>query len=445
MKKTILTLCLLLIFSSIYPQNNSKNELVNQYRDYLSNLRNDFNNLDIAITKFNELFNNATQSEKDYGFKYFYEKYLAIIENFNNKIYETGKSEFNLDALYELGQDYKGEYNNSMEQKGVSKKDFEFYKKLVQFSLKLDMDEQGYTFVTLANNQFIKKNFNSFLSDEIFNYYSQLINEEANPAGRDAGLSISEKELVDRIIKWENIYKSVKMDFAKEKAKDKVSFYFDILFYGMDNTPAFNYVNNKLETGFKNAYSYLVNNYPSSVTSNIFKDYLNILKKNNFKKTTTIENFINNQTAKKITLILGSDIPKNNESNKEEKVYYKRDLKDIKIVYDDYSPQKDESNKEEEVYFVAVEEQPEPIGGIQGIQSRIVYPEIAKRAGVQGRVFVKAFIDENGDVAKVELMKGIGAGCDEAAMDAVKKTKFKPGKQGGKPVKVQLAIPLVFK
>nr|HPN38877.1 hypothetical protein [Melioribacteraceae bacterium] len=114
MKKTILTLCLLLIFSSIYPQNNSKNELVNQYRDYLSNLRNDFNNLDIAITKFNELFNNATQSEKDYGFKYFYEKYLAIIENFNNKIYETGKSEFNLDALYELGQDYKGEYNNSM-------------------------------------------------------------------------------------------------------------------------------------------------------------------------------------------------------------------------------------------------------------------------------------------------------------------------------------------
>jgi len=107
--------------------------------------------------------------------------------------------------------------------------------------------------------------------------------------------------------------------------------------------------------------------------------------------------------------------------------------------------EKKQEVEEEAVFFVAVEEQPEPIGGIQGIQSRIVYPEIAKRAGVQGRVFVKAFVNENGDVAKVELIKGIGAGCDEAAMDAVKQTKFKPGKQRGKPVKVQVAIPILFK
>nr|HPN38001.1 energy transducer TonB [Melioribacteraceae bacterium] len=53
--------------------------------------------------------------------------------------------------------------------------------------------------------------------------------------------------------------------------------------------------------------------------------------------------------------------------------------------------------------------------------------------------------NENGDVAKVELIKGIGAGCDEAAMDAVKQTKFKPGKQRGKSVKVQVAIPILFK
>ncbi len=109
-------------------------------------------------------------------------------------------------------------------------------------------------------------------------------------------------------------------------------------------------------------------------------------------------------------------------------------------------PKEDKKIVEEEpVYFVAVEEMPEPIGGITEIQKKIVYPEIAKRAGVEGKVYVLAFVDESGTVTDVKLIKGIGAGCDEAAMDAVKKTKFKPGKQRGKPVKVQVSIPVVFK
>jgi protein TonB len=106
---------------------------------------------------------------------------------------------------------------------------------------------------------------------------------------------------------------------------------------------------------------------------------------------------------------------------------------------------KEEVEEAEPVFFVAVEEMPEPIGGIGAIQEKIIYPEIAKRAGVQGRVFVKAFVNENGDVNKVELIRGIGAGCDEAAMDAVRATKFKPGKQRGKPVKVQVTVPVLFK
>jgi len=96
-------------------------------------------------------------------------------------------------------------------------------------------------------------------------------------------------------------------------------------------------------------------------------------------------------------------------------------------------------------FFVAVEEMPQPIGGIQGIQKKIIYPEIAKRAGVQGRVYVKAFVDEAGNVQKAEVIKGIGAGCDEAAVDAVMKTRFQPGKQRGKPVRVQVSIPILFK
>lgn len=108
-------------------------------------------------------------------------------------------------------------------------------------------------------------------------------------------------------------------------------------------------------------------------------------------------------------------------------------------------PPKEEEEDAEPVFFVAVEQMPEPVDGIAGIQSRIVYPEIAKRAGVQGRVFVKAYVDEIGAVKKVELIRGIGAGCDEAAMAAVKDTKFKPGKQRGKPVPVQVTVPVLFK
>jgi protein TonB len=63
---------------------------------------------------------------------------------------------------------------------------------------------------------------------------------------------------------------------------------------------------------------------------------------------------------------------------------------------------------------------------------------------VQGKVYVKAYVDENGNVVKVELVKGIGAGCDEEAMKAVQSTLFNPGKQRGKPVKVQVTVPIRF-
>ena len=120
---------------------------------------------------------------------------------------------------------------------------------------------------------------------------------------------------------------------------------------------------------------------------------------------------------------------------------------DINEQMDAPPPPKEDKKvvEEEPVYFVAVEEMPEPIGGIGEIQKKIVYPEIAKRAGVEGKVYVLAFVDESGLVTDAKIIKGIGAGCDEAALNAVKKTKFKPGKQRGKAVRVQVSIPVVFK
>lgn len=106
---------------------------------------------------------------------------------------------------------------------------------------------------------------------------------------------------------------------------------------------------------------------------------------------------------------------------------------------------KEEDIPFEEQFFMVVEEMPEIIGGLESIQKNIVYPEIAIRAGVEGTVYVMAFVNENGDVVRADVVKGIGAGCDEAAVAAVMKAKFKPGKQRGKPVKVRVMIPIRFK
>ena len=108
-------------------------------------------------------------------------------------------------------------------------------------------------------------------------------------------------------------------------------------------------------------------------------------------------------------------------------------------------PEEKKAASEEPQYFVAVENMPEPIGGIAAIQNKIVYPEIAKRAGVEGTVYIKAYVNKKGIVTKAVVLKGIGAGCDEAALKAVKETKFKPGSQRGKPVNVMVSIPVVFK
>ena len=104
-----------------------------------------------------------------------------------------------------------------------------------------------------------------------------------------------------------------------------------------------------------------------------------------------------------------------------------------------------EEEEEEPEIFMIVEEMPELIGGLASIQSKIRYPEIAKKAGVEGRVFVQFVVDVNGNVVDPVVVRGIGAGCDEEAVRAVSQAKFKPGRQRGKAVPVKMSLPITFK
>jgi len=102
-------------------------------------------------------------------------------------------------------------------------------------------------------------------------------------------------------------------------------------------------------------------------------------------------------------------------------------------------------NWQNEEYAAFAEQMPQPIGGLEGIYKLIEYPKMAQNAGVQGKVYLLAYINENGGVDDVKVIKGIGAGCEEAAIEAVKQTKFTPGSSGGKNIKVKLSLQFQFK
>ena len=100
---------------------------------------------------------------------------------------------------------------------------------------------------------------------------------------------------------------------------------------------------------------------------------------------------------------------------------------------------------DDEGIYLMCEKMPELIGGMDGLQKKIRYPLQAKTLGVQGVVYVQAIINEEGKVETQKLAKKLGAGCDEEAMRVLKKSKFKPGYDKGKPVKVRFTIPVFFR
>ncbi len=102
-------------------------------------------------------------------------------------------------------------------------------------------------------------------------------------------------------------------------------------------------------------------------------------------------------------------------------------------------------DEEEEDFFVVVEDMPELIGGLEGLQRQIRYPEMARRAGIEGRVFIQFIVNERGEVEDPRVIRGIGGGADEEALRVVSQAQFRPGMQRGRPVRVQYSLPIFFR
>lgn len=110
----------------------------------------------------------------------------------------------------------------------------------------------------------------------------------------------------------------------------------------------------------------------------------------------------------------------------------------------------EETVEEEAIPFQLVEEKPSFQGGdpnafSKWVQSRLVYPEIAKENGVQGRVTIQFTVEKDGSVTNVKVLRGVDPSLDKEAVRVVQSSpKWTPGKQRDRTVKVTYTFPVMF-
>ena len=118
------------------------------------------------------------------------------------------------------------------------------------------------------------------------------------------------------------------------------------------------------------------------------------------------------------------------------------DYKEVEVV--------EEAVEEEAIPFQLVEEKPSFNGGdanefSKWVNSKLVYPEIAKENGVQGRVTLSFTVEKDGSVTNVRVLRGVDPSLDDEAVRVVKSSpKWKPGKQRDRTVKVTYTFPVIF-
>ena len=109
--------------------------------------------------------------------------------------------------------------------------------------------------------------------------------------------------------------------------------------------------------------------------------------------------------------------------------------------FDDWEAPTDNNKKFE---FIAREIDPKPYPGMS-VGELVHYPELAKSAGLEGKVIIAAFITKKGVPKNAYIMKGVFESLDQSALKAVNKSRWIPAKNNGKKVAVWVTIPVVFK
>ena len=93
---------------------------------------------------------------------------------------------------------------------------------------------------------------------------------------------------------------------------------------------------------------------------------------------------------------------------------------------------------------------PDPVGGMAEFMAflgkNIRYPKSGIRNDIQGKVYVQFIVDEQGNLTDLKVIKGINEDFDSESLRVLSKAPaWKPGRQGGRPVKVRMVLPIIYK
>ena len=117
-----------------------------------------------------------------------------------------------------------------------------------------------------------------------------------------------------------------------------------------------------------------------------------------------------------------------------------------------YSPPsyQKESYIDREKIFVVVEQEPQFPGGeaelLNYISKNLIYPDVALRDGIQGKVICRFVVTRTGEVERPEILRSLDPNCDGEALKVIKSLpRFIPGKQNGVNVNVWYTLPIKFK
>lgn len=108
------------------------------------------------------------------------------------------------------------------------------------------------------------------------------------------------------------------------------------------------------------------------------------------------------------------------------------------------------SGKDGKEVYEITEIQPSPEGGMDQwmkyLTESLQYPEEAKKQGIEGTVVLGFIINSDGTISDVEILRGIGARCDEEAIRVIQNApNWTPAQQQGKAVNCRMRVPIRFK
>lgn len=147
------------------------------------------------------------------------------------------------------------------------------------------------------------------------------------------------------------------------------------------------------------------------------------------------------------------EVPDEEEIEEEIEVDLEVEVDQETVIEEVVEVEEEEEEEETNEIFMAhqLEKQAEPPGGISEflkyVYSNVKYPKAARRAGIEGRVFITFVVEKDGSLTDIKSMKPLGYGLDEEVINAIKNypKKWSPAKQRGRPARQRFQVPIKFK